>query len=522
MSEGANVKLVETNLWDLVVKRSEISPDIEMLVDEQGRRITFAEYRHAAEEMAAGFHSLGLRNGDVVAWELPTWNETVVLAAALSRLGATQNPIIAIYREREVSFCVRQANAKMLVTPGQFRGFDFGEMGDKIETNVEGLIHIPVSPDNFPKGDITDLPPYSAPTEDELRWLCYTSGTTADPKGAKHTDASIAAIGDSMGERLDVQQGDRPALVFPFPHIGGLTWLFTALQTGATLLCDAAFDPVTTTEFLSKENCTHPGAGTPFHMAYLAAQRKQPEQTLFSNVKNFPGGGAPKPPLLHGEVKSELGGSGIVSGWGLTEAPILTMGASTDPDEKLSTTEGRAMPGVELVAIKPDGERAKAGQEGELRAKAPQLMLGYLDSELDADAFDENGYFRTGDLGVIDTDGYVVISGRLKDVIIRYGENISAKEVEDILFQHPSVQDVAVIGLSDEVTGERACAVLSTNEGAEPLTIEEMKTYLDEAGLRRNAIPEQLEIIDSIPRNPSGKITKNVLKDQFQDTDFER
>jgi len=516
------VKLVETNLWDLVVKRSETSPDIEMLVDEQGRRMTFAEYRYAAEEMAAGFHALGLRKGNVVAWELPTWNETVVLAAALSRLGAIQNPIIAIYREREVGFCVRQANATILITPGQFRGFDFGEMGDKIETTVEGLTHIPVSPNNFPKGDVNDLPPYTAPADNELRWLCYTSGTTADPKGAKHTDASIAAIGDSMGERLDVQLADRPALVFPFPHIGGLTWLFTALQTGATLLCDAAFDPIATTEFLSREKCTHPGAGTPFHMAYLAAQRKQPEQILFPDVKNFPGGGAPKPPLLHGEVKSELGGSGIVSGWGLTEAPILTMGASTDPDEKLSTTEGKAMPGVELIAIQSDGQLAPAGEEGELRAKAPQLMLGYLDSELDADAFDENGYFRTGDLGVIDNDGYVVISGRLKDVIIRHGENISAKEVEDLLFQHPAVQDVAVIGLSDEVTGERACAVLSTNEGTAPLTIEEMKTYLDEAGLRRNAIPEQLEIIDSIPRNPSGKITKNVLKDQFENSDFKR
>ena len=180
------------------------------------------------------------------------------------------------------------------------------------------------------------------------------------------------------------------------------------------------------------------------------------------------------------------------------------------------------MPGVELIAIKSDGQLAEAGEEGELRAKAPQLMLGYLDSDLDADAFDENGYFRTGDLGVIDSDGYVVISGRLKDVIIRHGENISAKEVEDLLFQHPSVQDVAVIGLSDEVTGERACAVLSTNEGTDPLTIQEMKTYLDEAGLRRNAIPEQLEIIDSIPRNPSGKITKNVLKDQFENSDFKR
>ena len=512
----------KTNLWDLVTARSELSPEAEMLVDEQGRRLTFLEYQNQAEEMAAGLQNLGVQEGDVVAWELPTWIETVILAAALSRLGAIQNPIIAIYREREVSFCVRQAEAKVLITPGDFRGFNFGEMGQKIQNDIPELTHIAVEPNNFPNGSRTDLRPYTTPETDELRWLCYTSGTTADPKGAKHTDASIAAIGESMGQRLDVQEGDRPALVFPFPHIGGLTWLFTALQNGATLLCDSAFDPSTTTHFLSSENCTHPGAGTPFHMAYLAAQRKQPEAKLFPNVKNFPGGGAPKPIQLHSEVKAELGGSGIVSGWGLTEAPILTMGASTDPDEKLALTEGKAMPGVELIAVDAKGRNVAPGEEGELRAKAPQLMLGYLDANLDKDAFDEHGYFRTGDLGVIDEDGYVVISGRLKDVIIRHGENISAKEVEDILYQHQSVQDVAVIGLKDNVTGERACAVIALKEKAAPLTIEEIKTYLDECGLRKNAIPEQLEIVDNIPRNPSGKITKNVLQDRFKDSEFNR
>jgi len=516
------MRIDNTNLWDLVISRSELSPHTEMLVDEQGRRLTFMQYREQAEEMAAGLQDHGIQEGDVVAWELPTWLETVVLAAALSRIGAVQNPIIAIYREREVSFCARQAGAKMLITPGDFRGFDFGEMGKKIQADIPELIHIAVGPANFPSGSKEKLQPYRSPEKDELRWLCYTSGTTADPKGAKHTDASIAAIGDSMGKRLDVQEGDRPALVFPFPHIGGLTWLFTALQSGATLLCDAAFDPSTTTEFLSEENCTHPGAGTPFHMAYLSAQRTQPETRLFPKVKNFPGGGAPKPAQLHSEVKAELGGAGIVSGWGLTEAPILTMGASTDPDNKLALTEGKAMPGVDLIAIDSNGKTMEPGNEGELRAKAPQLMLGYLDASLDQDAFDENGYFRTGDLGIIDEEGYVVISGRLKDVIIRHGENISAKEVEDILFQHEAVQDVAVIGLPDNITGERACAVIALNEGVAPLTLEVMKIYLDESGLRRNAIPEQLEIVDAIPRNPSGKITKNVLKEQFKHTDFQR
>ena len=514
--------LTAPNLWALVEARAEATPDAEMLVDETGARMTFAEYELAAERMAAGLHHLGVGAGDVVTWELPTWLDTVVLAAALSRLGAVQNPIIAIYREREVTFCVRQSGAKLLITPGATPSFDFGAMGAAIAEAVEGLEHLAVERGGFPSGDPASLPPAPASDGTELRWLCYTSGTTSDPKGAKHTDASIHAIGLAMGERLEVSEGDRPSLVVPFPHIGGMTWLVTALQFGATLLADAAFNPATTIPLLAREGCTHPGAGTPFHMAYLAAQQADPDTRLFPDVKNFPGGGAPKPPTLHHDMKAAFGGTGIVSGWGLTEAPILTMGADSDPDDKLASTEGRAMPGVDLRAVKSDGTLATAGEEGELRAKAPQLMLGYLDSSLDADAFDDDGYFRTGDLGIIDDDGFVVISGRLKDVIIRHGENISAKEVEDLLFEHEQVQDVAVIGLDDEVTGERACAVVATAEGAAALDMEAMRDYLRGRGLRTNAIPEQLMFVDAIPRNPSGKITKNVLRDQFADAPFSR
>ena len=173
------------------------------------------------------------------------------------------------------------------------------------------------------------------------------------------------------------------------------------------------------------------------------------------------------------------------------------------------------MPGVELIVVKLDGTRAAPGEEGELRAKAPQMMLGYLDERLNAEAFDEDGYFRTGDLGTLDSDGYVVITGRLKDVIIRNAENISAKEVEDLLYTHPNVHDVAVVGLSDAKTGERVCAVVACVAGTDPLTFAEMRDFLREHGLRKQAVPEQLELVDIVPRNAAGKITKNVLRDRF-------
>jgi acyl-CoA synthetase (AMP-forming)/AMP-acid ligase II len=209
-----------------------------------------------------------------------------------------------------------------------------------------------------------------------------------------------------------------------------------------------------------------------------------------------------------------VGGVGIVSGYGLTEAPIVVMASVGDPDDKLATTEGRATPGVTIKVVALDGSLAGPGEEGEIRLKGPQVIAGYLDPSLDAEAYDDEGYFRSGDLGIVDADGFVTITGRLKDVIIRHGENISAKEVEDLLYTHPQVADVAVIGLPDATTGERACAVVACKDGG-ALTFADMQSFLREKDLRVQAIPEQLEIVGVVPRNPAGKILKHALREQF-------
>ncbi len=313
-----------------------------------------------------------------------------------------------------------------------------------------------------------------------------------------------------MSECLDIREDDRAALVFPFTHIGGIGWLMSSLLTGCTLLVTEAFNPTETPAFLSENDVTLPGSGTPFHLAYLAAQRAHGKGSIFPHARSYPGGGAPKPPQLHYDLKREIGGVGIVSGYGLTETPIVAMASSTDPDEKLATTEGPATPGVTLKLVTLDGQVAGPGVEGEIRIKGPQMFRGYLDSSLNDNAFDEEGFFRSEDLGVVDEGGYVTITGRLKDVIIRHGENISAKEVEDLLYQHRKVADVAVIGLPDQKTGERACAVVASKEG-EPLSFAEMQDFLKEKGLRVQAIPEQLELVDEVPRNPAGKILKHKL-----------
>jgi non-ribosomal peptide synthetase component E (peptide arylation enzyme) len=206
-------------------------------------------------------------------------------------------------------------------------------------------------------------------------------------------------------------------------------------------------------------------------------------------------------------------GAPLIGGWGLTESPINTMVHVGDPDEKKAATDGRPCPGVGLRVLL-DGRACGPGEEGELQVTGPQVCMGYLDSSLDAEAFTEDGWFRTGDLGTVDEGGWVSITGRLKDIIIRKGENISAKEIEDLLFAHPSVADAAVIGVPDAASGERACAVVVCRAG-EQLGLTEMVSYLRELRLSAHKIPEQLELVEVLPRNPSGKVLKKDLRETF-------
>ena len=509
------------NLWELVEARAAASPDVVMTVDEAGRKVTYGEYRDAAERAAAGLAGLGIGPGDVVSWVLPTWHESLVLIAALCRLGAVQNPIIPIYRDREVGFVTRQAGAKALIVPGEWRGFDYVAMAERIGADDPNPPEVVIAERSLPDGDPSSLPaapePPATRADEPVTWLFYTSGTTADPKGARHSDGDLIVTARGMCDRMLCREGDRNLMAFPVTHIAGPIWLASSLMYGLSNVITEAFDPKATPELASREDVTLAGSATFFHMAYLAAQRAAGGERIFPSLRACPGGGAPKPPALHTEIQQELGGQGILSGWGLTEAPILTMASALDPDDKLATTEGRAMPGVLLRAVDLDGNEVGAGEEGELRAKAPQMMRGYLDGSLDADAFDADGWFRTGDLGVIDEHGYVRITGRVKDVIIRKGENVSAAEVENLLYEHPKVADVAVIGLPDAERGEMVCAVVATAEGADALAFDEMVAFLKDAGLRNQALPERLEVVEAMPRNATGKIPKHELRKTYAD-----
>jgi acyl-CoA synthetase (AMP-forming)/AMP-acid ligase II len=504
-------------LWELVEARAAATPSAPCVVDESDRALDFAGYRDAALRAAAGLAAQGVGRETRVSWVLPTGIEAMVLCAALARLGAVQNPILPIYRSREVGFITRQTGARLLCVPGVLRGFDYAAMARALAAEQPELRVLVVDP-ALPRGNPDALAPPEPPVAPErapVRWHFYTSGSTAFPKGARHTDATLLASFRGLVRVLEIGPQDRNALVFPFTHVGGIGWLIAGLLSGCAHVAVASFDPKTAIPLLARHGVTLAGAGTAFHQAYLAAQRES-DAPIFPKLRALPGGGAPKPPALHGQCKQALGGVGIVSGYGLTECPIIAMNTVRDPDAKLAATEGRVNPpGAEIAVVKVDGSRARAGEEGELRVRGPQLCRGYVDPALDAEAFDADGFFRTGDLGTVDADGYVVITGRLKDVIIRKGENISAREVEDLLFEHPKVADVAVIGLPDPASGERCCAVVAPRDAADPLGFDEMAAWLRSRGLMVQKIPEQLETLDALPRNPAGKVQKQELRRRY-------
>jgi cyclohexanecarboxylate-CoA ligase len=505
-----------TTLWELLAQRAERDPDRVLIEDDRDRTLTAAQWARRSEEVAAGLQSRGITEDAVVSWQLPTTIEACVLMLALARLGAIQNPIIPLLRRREVAFIVGQTRSRLLVTPAVWRNFDYGAMAADIAADT-GVDTLTVSDEGLPAGDPSTLPPPPAGAGEPVRHIYYSSGSTADPKGARHTDKSAmnSATGTILG--YEVQPEDCIPIPFPYTHIGGMALTVASLYTRCRLLLIDIFDPKSSPAVIGRKGGTLLGSAVPFFHAYLEAQKQHGTEPLYPRLKAFSGGGAPKPPELYYEMK-EVFGIGIVSSYGLTECPISTAGTLDDGDEELAHTEGRVVPGVQLRVVGHDGKDVAPGQEGELRLRGPQLFQGYVDSSLDADAFDDQGYFRTGDLGIVGPRGHVQITGRIKDIIIRNAENISAQEVEDVLYSHPKVTDVAVVGVPDPVTGERACAVVVLAEGAGSLSLAELAEFCREQKLANQKIPERLEIVDQLPRNALGKILKRELRSTYSDT----
>ncbi|MFI7410619.1 class I adenylate-forming enzyme family protein [Streptomyces sp. NPDC049627] len=501
MNETAHALGSTRTLWELVARRAELTPDRPVLLQDD-RSLTFGALRARAERVAAGLYDMGVRPGTVVAWQLPTRIETALLSFALARLGAVQSPVIPFYRDREVGFALRESKAEFFAVPGEWRGFDHTEMARRL--GAKGIFE---AYGTLPDGDPSVLPPPPAEGT-SVRWIYWTSGTTSDPKGVLHTDRSLIAGGSCLAHALRPRADDIGSIAFPYAHIGGPDYMVMLLLYGFPAVMFEQFALPQALEGYRRHGVTIAGGSTAFYSMFLNEQRRQPGGgKAVPSLRLLAGGGAPKPPELYHAVVREMGVQ-LTHGYGMTEVPMITMGAPDDTAENLATTEGRPPEQMEIRIV-----------EGEVRLRGEAVCRGYLDPAQTAAAFDEEGFLRTGDLGYLTDSGHLVLTGRLKDVIIRKGENVSAKEIEDLLHRHPAVGDVAVIGLPDADRGERVCAVVEQPEGAAQLTLEGLTSYLRGEGLSTHKLPEQLEVVDALPRNETlRKVLKYKLRERFSGT----
>ncbi|WP_129308477.1 AMP-binding protein [Streptomyces sp. L2] len=477
-------------LWDLVARRARLTPDRPVLLQDD-RTLTFGELRDRSERVAAGLYGMGVRPGTVVAWQLPTRVETVLLSFALARLGAVQSPVIPFYRDREVGFALREAKAEYFAVPGVWRGHDHTEMARRL--GARGVFE---AYDDLPDGDPAVLP---APPADgtPVRWIYWTSGTTSDPKGVLHTDRSLIAGGSCLAHALRLTADDVGSIAFPYAHIGGLDYTVMLLLYGFPAALFEHFALPGALDGYRRHGVTVAGGSTAFYSMFLTEQRKQPGAKVVPTLRLLAGGGAPKPPELYHAVVREMGVQ-LTHGYGMTEVPMITMGDPEDTPANLAATEGRPPEGMEIRIV-----------DGEVRLRGEAVCRGYLDPGQSAAAFDEQGFLRTGDLGHLTASGHLVLTGRRKDVIIRKGENISAKEIEDLLATHPSVADAAVIGLPDAERGELVCAVVEQRPGTAELTLPGIVAHLRSLGLSVHKLPERVEVLPELPRNDT---LRKVLK----------
>ncbi|WP_370653157.1 MULTISPECIES: class I adenylate-forming enzyme family protein [Mycobacterium] len=488
-----------------------------VLADDYGRTLTTTQLRSAALDTAAAFAANGIGAGSMVSWQLPTTLETMVAMAALSRLGAVQNPILPLWRDHEVGFVTAQLNTEVMIVPGLWRGYDHVALAHSVTSGTIIVVDHGAVPDTgalrLPRGDAGALPAPPA-SADEPRWIYYSSGTTAAPKGIRHTDRSVIAGSAGVVEMVGATSDDVNPIAFPISHIGGAAMLAASLVTGMRLVLFDEFDPVTTPRAIAAHHPTLLGTATPFFVAYLAAQRAHGAERLFPKLRACLAGGAPITPELGQQVRETLSVPGVANSWGLTEFPVVTSPAFDADAAVLDHTVGPPVRGVRVRVVGSAGEQLPAGEEGELRLKGPQCFLGYVDPALDVAAFDGDGWFRSGDRGRLDTDGNVRITGRIKDAIIRNAENISALEIEGILASHPAVADVAVIGVPDQRTGERVCAIVVAEPGSQ-VTLSSLARHCAQLGLSRHKTPERLELVPALPRNSTGKVLKAQLRARF-------
>ncbi|KAA9164498.1 AMP-binding protein [Amycolatopsis acidicola] len=502
----------------LLDRQAELRPDKVFLTDDTSS-VTFGELRDGALRLAAGLRRAGISQGDRVCVQIPNWIEFGRIAVALARIGAIMVPIMPIYRLDEVGYIVRNSGAKMAITCHTFKKFDYAAMYRTIRQDVPALRQIVLARgeaegtttlESLEDGDPVDLGP--GPGPDDHFVIVYSSGTTSRPKGCLHTFNTMACGSRLLAKGFGYSDTDVQFGPSPITHTTGLvTSILLPLMHGAASHIMEVWEPKAGLEHIKRFGCTLAVTATTFLQMLMDVY--DPRRHDASSLRLWVAAGAPIPAAFVEQAAGLLPRCRVLSLYGRTENVTTSMCTVEDDPARSLTSDGRVLPGSSIKIVDPFGEEVPRGQEGDIAYRGPMHMLEYIGNPAETEAlFTPEGYSRSGDLGVMDEDGYLRVTGRLKDIVIRGGMNISVRQVEDLLTGHPAVAAAAVVGMPDRRLGERICLYLVPRPGHEDVTLDEIKDYLLGQGLAIQKMPERLEVVPELPMTATGKIQKHRLR----------
>jgi acyl-CoA synthetase (AMP-forming)/AMP-acid ligase II len=508
---------VRGTLADSLTEAAQLTPQRILLID--GDYQLDCHSLHTQATVLAQALLARMPTGSVVSFMLPNWHEATVIYLAATMAGMVANPILPSLRDRELLFILDDADTRMIFVPSVFGRHDYASMLARVSAQLASPPEVVVvrgnSETSYGHTPFASLTHHQQPTvglptlnPDAVRMILYTSGTTGRPKGVLHSHNSMHALICQLRDFWHVRPGDKFLVPSPIAHIGGSIYAFECplLLGTATVLMDR-WDADAAVEIIRTQHCTHIAGATPFLEQLLRAAERA--ETRLPELKLFVCGGASVSSSLIRRAADYFEHAVVTRVYGSTEVPVTTVGALLDPDHA-ADTDGRA--GLAQIVLRGDAS------DNEIHARGPQMLVGYLHPEDEAGSFDDEGYFRTGDLARWVDHDYLVVTGRAKDVIIRNGENIAPKEIEDILIGHPGIAEIAVVGLPDSRTGERACAVIVP--AGQPLPdVTSLRSYLLAQGVATFKAPEQVVIWKQLPRNDAGKVLKHQIQAALTKTD---
>jgi acyl-coenzyme A synthetase/AMP-(fatty) acid ligase len=486
--------------------------------------LTFRDVHEQSLALAVGLRRRGIGPGDRVAVQIPSWTEFFVIATALSRIGAVIVPIMPIYRRDDVGYVLAAAEVKAAFTAQEFRGFAHGELFvDLARTSAHLETVVVLRGDRVPAGAVSfadmlvqtedpaaEIGPGVGP--DDPFVIVFSSGTTARPKGCLHTFNTMACGARLLGRGWGYSDTDVQFGPSPVTHTTGLVTSFILpLLHGAASHLMEQWDPVRGLEQIREFGCTGCVSATTFLQMLMNVY--DPAIHDASSMRFWTAAGAPIPGSFVTTARSMFPDMTVLSLYGRTENITTTMCTVDDDPERSITSDGKALPLQEVRIVDGEGTEVPRGDEGDIAYRGAMNCLEYIGQPDETAAnYTADGFHRSGDLGRMDADGYVRVTGRLKDIVIRGGMNISVRQVEDLLAAHPDVGEVAVVGMPDERMGEKVCCYVVPRPGRPVPTLEGIRDYLVGEGLAIQKVPERLEVADGLPTTPTGKIQKHLLR----------